>query len=170
MFHWTEDIRRTFLTSWHHWVWWWSVCRLLPGSSPSLYVSCCQCPARLQTASPCTLYPLTQTSQQTNITSQFLPHLISYFYNDWPVYERGKGVFFFTYTGVKTAQLYSTASPLNTNRQWLLTRVWRVDDVIPRQGHHNVMDGVVVSLLCRQHVGWGFINIIDQTLAGSFSI
>lgn len=47
------------LTSWHHWVWWWCVGRLQPESSPSLCVSCCRCPARLQRASLCNLYPLT---------------------------------------------------------------------------------------------------------------
>lgn len=55
------DAVRGLLTSWHHWVWWWCVCKPQPESSPSLCVSCCQCPGCLQKAALCTLYPLMET-------------------------------------------------------------------------------------------------------------
>lgn len=40
-----------------------------------------------------------------------------------------------------------------------LTVMRGVDDVIPRKRHHNVMYGVTLSFLCRQHACCGFMNI-----------
>lgn len=39
-----------------------------------------------------------------------------------------------------------------------LTVVRGVDDIKARKGHHNVMDGVLLGLLGRQHMCGGFTN------------